>query len=77
MALDQATLEVMRRQHPAWRLLLAETAPLVASFLHRIFVVPNVRAMSQSNLAEALDDTLFTLREQKGVDAYRRTRSNT
>jgi hypothetical protein len=28
MTLEQATLEAMRRQHPAWRLLAAESAPL-------------------------------------------------
>lgn len=35
--LDYATLDALRRQHPAWRLLAAEHAPLVASFLHRAF----------------------------------------
>jgi flagellar motility protein MotE (MotC chaperone) len=70
MALDQATLEAMRRQHPAWRLLAADSAALVASFLHRVFVVPNVRTMAQSDLAEALEDTLFALREQRGGEAW-------
>ena len=70
MALDHATLESMRRQHPAWRLLGADSAPLVASFLHRVFVVPNVRVMAQSDLAEALEDTLFGVREQRGSDAF-------
>src|SRR5438552_18921053 len=70
MSLDLATLEAMRRQHPAWRLLAAESAPLVASFLHRVFIVPNVRVMSQSDLVEALEDTLFALREQRGADAF-------
>ena len=65
MNLDYATLEAQRRQHPAWRLLAADSAPLVASFLHRVFVVPNVRVMAQSNLAEALEDTLYELREQR------------
>ena len=60
----------MRRQHPAWRLLGADSAPLVASFLHRVFVVPNVRVMAQSDLVEALDDTLFGVREQRGSDAF-------
>lgn len=70
MTLDYGTLETMRRQHPAWRLLLAEHAPLVASFLHRVFLAANVRGMSQSNLAEALDDTLFALREQGADETY-------
>jgi hypothetical protein len=70
MSLDYPTLEAMRRQHPAWRLLLADSAPLVASFLHRVFVVPNTRAMRRADLAEALDDTLYALREQQGHDAW-------
>lgn len=61
---------MQRRQHPAWRLLAADSAPLVASFLHRVFVVPNVRMMAQSNLAEALEDTLYGLREQLGSKAF-------
>lgn len=70
MALDVATLETMRRQHPAWRLLLADSAPLVASFLHRVFVQPNVRSLPQAELAEALEDTLFALREQRGEASW-------
>lgn len=73
MSLDVSTLEAMRRQHPAWRLLVADSAPLVASFLHRVFVVPNVRVMSQADLAEALEDTLFALREERGADAFPRS----
>jgi hypothetical protein len=51
MPLDQSTLEAMRRQHPAWHLLAADSTPLVASFLQRVFVVPNVRTMAQSDPA--------------------------
>jgi hypothetical protein len=45
-------------------------APLVASFLHRVFVAPNVRVMSEADLVEALEDELFALREQFGAEAY-------
>ena len=41
MSFDFDTLEALRRQHPAWRLLQADSAALVASFLHRVFVMPN------------------------------------
>jgi hypothetical protein len=68
--LGYTTLDLQRRQHPAWRLLAADSAPLVASFLHRVFVAPNVRVMAQSNLAEALEDTLYGLREQLGAKAF-------
>ncbi|MBC7608321.1 MAG: DUF3375 domain-containing protein [Polaromonas sp.] len=64
MSLDYGTLEAMRRQHPAWRLLAAEHAPLVASFLHRAFIAPNVRVMAQAELVEALNDTLYGIHEQ-------------
>jgi len=73
MALDLDALETMRRQHPAWRLLLADSAPLVASFLQRVFVLPNLRVMSQADLAEALEDTLYALREQRGAAAWPKT----
>ncbi|MEQ1439924.1 DUF3375 domain-containing protein [Fontimonas sp. SYSU GA230001] len=68
--MDHATLSALRDRHPAWRLLVSPHAPLVASFLHRVFVAPNVRVMSEADLAEALEDELFTLREQLGTEAY-------
>ena len=46
MTLDFATLESLRTRHPAWRLLRSDHAPLVASFLQRVFVAPNVRVMA-------------------------------
>lgn len=70
MSLDYATLELLRQSHPAWRLLRSDHAPLVASFLHRAFIAPNVRVLSQADLAEALEDELFALRERLGADAY-------
>lgn len=68
--MDHATLSSLRDRHPAWRLLASPHAPLVASFLHRVFVAPNVRVMSEADLAEALEDELFSLREQLGSEAY-------
>jgi Protein of unknown function (DUF3375) len=43
---------------------------LVASFLHRVFVAPNRRVVAQADLAEALEDTLYALREQRGANQY-------
>ncbi len=68
--MEHATLVTLRDRHPAWRLLASPHAALVASFLHRVFVVPNMRGMSEADLAEALEDELFVLREQVGTDAY-------
>lgn len=68
MTFDFATLDTLRIHHPAWRLLRSDHAPLVASFLHRVFVAPNVRVMAAADLAEALEDELYALRQQRGED---------
>lgn len=70
MSLDYATLEQLRQNHPAWRLLRADHAALVASFLQRVFVLPNVRGMAQADLVEALEDELFGLRDRLGAQAF-------
>jgi flagellar motility protein MotE (MotC chaperone) len=73
MALDYATLDLMRQTHPAWRLLCSPHAALVAGFLHRVFIAPNVRQMAQADLAEALEDELFALRQRYGPEPFPRT----
>ncbi|MFH2122698.1 MAG: DUF3375 domain-containing protein [Pseudomonadota bacterium] len=70
MNLDYTTLELLRQTHPAWRLLRSDHAPLVAAFFQRIFIVPNVRIMAQSDLTEALEDELFALRERLGPESF-------
>ena len=64
--LDYDILDRLRQHHPAWRLLRSDHVPLIASFLHRAFIAPNQRLLMQSDLAEALEDELFTLRERAG-----------
>lgn len=70
MKLEYATLESLRANHPAWRLLTAAHAPLIACFLQRVFITPNVRTIGAADLAEALEDELYGLRERLGQDAY-------
>ena len=72
MDLNYDTLDRMRQSHPAWRLLRSGHAPLVAGFLHGFFLVRNRRATPQSDLAEALEDELFALRERLGDEAFPR-----
>lgn len=69
--LDYFALQHLRENHPAWRLLCATHAPLIASFLHRVFVVPNVREMDQPALTEKLEDELFALRNRVGEKEFR------
>ncbi len=73
MPLDYFTLDRIRRQHPAWRLLMAAHAPLIVSFLQRAFIEPNARVLSQSELASRLEDMLYQLRESLGDDAFPKT----
>lgn len=73
VTLDFSTLDALRTHHPAWRLLRSDHAALVASFLSRVFVVPNVRVMAAADLAEALEDELYALRQHLGDDAFPKT----
>jgi hypothetical protein len=57
----------LRDNSPAWRLLRADNAPLVLSFLHQVFVADNVRSISAAELASRLDDELYVLNEQDGA----------
>ena len=54
----------LRANSPAWRLLRADSAPLVLSFLHRVFVEENVRSIAATELADRLDDELYALNER-------------
>ena len=72
MNLDYDTLDRLRQGHPAWRLLRSDHAALVASFLNRVFITPNERVLAQSDLAEALEDELYALRERLGADVFPR-----
>ncbi len=70
MTLDYPTLASLRAHHPAWRLLCSDNAPLIASFLHRVFIAPNVRTLGVAELAEALEDELYALRRQQGEETF-------
>lgn len=70
MTIDYQTLESLRQNHPAWRLLASPHAPLMASFLYQVFVEKNVRLISQAELVEALEDQLFQLRQIQGSEKF-------
>lgn len=60
--MDHDSLVALRQHHPAWHLLRADNAALVATTLHRVFVADNTRTIGQRALIEALDDDLYTIR---------------
>jgi Protein of unknown function (DUF3375) len=64
----------LRSNSRAWRLLRADNAPLVLSFLHRVFVEDNVRAIPALELASRLDDQLYALNEREPRGFPRPTR---
>jgi len=70
MSVSYHTLDLLRQNHPAWRLLRSDNAPLVTAFLQRVFITPNLRVMAQADLAEALEDELFALRQQLGAESF-------
>ena len=70
--MDYDFLTNLRRNHPAWRLLAADGAPFVVAFLHRTFVDPNVRVLSEKALTAKLDDYLYHLRQSTEEDAFPR-----
>jgi hypothetical protein len=53
MDFDYSTLKALRKNHPAWRLLVADHSPLIAAFIHKTFIMPNRRRMSRADLASA------------------------
>lgn len=70
--MDFDTLDTMRTNHPAWKLLRADSAALIASFLWHAFALPNARSITQEALTEKLEDTLYVLRQQYGDELYPR-----
>lgn len=68
--MDYQQLASQRRSHPAWRLLGADHAPMIASFLHASFIEPNVRTIARIQLASQLDDHLFHLHEASGETLF-------
>lgn len=68
--MDHDYLEKLKQTHPTLRLLNADNAPLIISFLHLLFIKTNQRSVSYSELVSRLDDYLFQLRETYGEDSY-------
>ncbi len=66
----------LRTRHPAWVLLRSNNAPLVLSFLQRVFDEANASGVPGSVLAEQLDEELYALNQRLGEDAFPKTASS-
>jgi hypothetical protein len=60
----------LREHNAAWRLLRADNAPLVLSFLHRVFVEGNARSVAATDLISQLDDELYALNDRLGAGTF-------
>lgn len=68
--MDHDTLDRLRQTHVAWRLLAADHAPLILSFLALTFILPNRRAIAAPELVAHLDNYLDQLSETHGTERY-------
>ncbi len=75
-AFDIDALESMRTHQPAWRLLRADHAPFIISFLHRTFIAEQRRQLNESDVLHRLEDHLFALRSRVGEGTYPRSASD-
>ena len=69
--MDHAQLLRLRREHPAWRLLAARNAPLIAAFLHATFIEPNLRTIAEGELNAQLTEFLRQVHRDTGEDVLR------
>lgn len=70
--MDYRRLETLRDSHPAWRLLTADHAAFIASFLHKTFIAPNKRTIPDAVLSSNLEDYLYHLRRETGPEQFKR-----
>ncbi len=68
--MDFWQLNELRKNHPAWRLLAADHAPMILAFLQQVFITRNRRSMGQSELASTLEDFLLRLRAGAGEELF-------
>ena len=73
MALPYDDLVRLRRTDPAWRLLTADRAPVIATFLDRAFRSGERRTWAESEITVVLEDVLFEVQALEGAEAVPRS----
>lgn len=71
--MDYEDIAFLRRNHAAWRLLRADNAPLVLSFLGGVFIEENTRSLPATALETRLEDALYSLNARLGEGAFPRS----
>lgn len=59
--MEHETVAYLRSNSRAWRLLRAETAPLILHVLGQVFIVDNVRTIAETDLLSRVDDLLYAV----------------
>ncbi len=71
--MDFHYLEHLRATHPTLRLLTADNAPLIISFLFKVFIEPNRRSVPGQELETLLGDYLYQLHDLLGEERFPRS----
>lgn len=74
-SVDFERIVALRQHSAAWRLMRAESAPMVLAVLGRIFIDDNHRTLTESRLVSMVDELLRAVNERAGGEhaAYPRT----
>jgi len=71
--MDYDYLQKLKESHATLKLLNADHAPLIISFLHKVFVEPNERSLPYPDVESRLNDYLYRLREIYGEGKFPRS----
>lgn len=67
---DYAYLDHLKSTNPSVRLLSADSAPLILSFIHQIFIQGDRDSITQGEITSKLSDYLFTINSTYGENTY-------
>lgn len=73
MAFEFDEIVSKRKNNPSWRLMSADNAPLIISFLDRVFRERNLRQLDEQEMILYLEDYLYELRDGYKEDPFPRS----
>lgn len=73
MSFDFYDLASKKKHHPSWRLMGADTGPLIISFLDHVFREENQRQVGEHEMILRLEDHLYQLRDGREEDPFPRS----
>ncbi|MDO3377704.1 DUF3375 domain-containing protein [Geoalkalibacter halelectricus] len=69
--MDYEYIKSLKVNNPALRIISSDSAPLLLSFFHQVFIEPNRRSIPHEEILSLLEDELFRLREIYGEDSHK------